>query len=233
MTPQQIKQAARECAAFISNNICPGATAKEMDEHSKAIQLQYPNERMPIKLNHLLFMCKKIEEFADDPEHIGKANRWLGNVQGILWWSGYVSIDSLKEMNKPASPWPILATDAKGIGTGDMVALASPPGKIPTLTISGRCVGKSADLGAESIEHKLSIAEQEMLKLFEAKFESDPTFIEMVDGTVHDLKSAEASSINNEGKREQFDYILLNLGAKGIEEILERHRRDTRSGGGT
>jgi hypothetical protein len=48
---------------------------------------------------------------------------------------------------------------------------------------------------------------------------------ECLDDLVHDLKSSEASSINNQGAHEQIDYIVMSLGAeeaiRKLEEILK------------
>jgi hypothetical protein len=53
------------------------------------------------RLEHALWMCGQAVEFAR-AGHIGKANRWLGFVQGVLWCEGIETIEVAKRRNKPA-----------------------------------------------------------------------------------------------------------------------------------
>lgn len=42
-----------------------------------------------------------------------------------------------------------------------------------------------------------------------------------LDHIVHQMKSGEASEINNKGMERQLDYLLEHLGRKGLVELLE------------
>ena len=52
------------------------------------------------QLNHLLFMATEAQNLVDQ-ERTEKSMRWLGFVQGALWGMGLVSIDSMKDLNRP------------------------------------------------------------------------------------------------------------------------------------
>lgn len=51
-------------------------------------------------LGHARWMLDRIDLLVERGE-TGKANRWLGFVQGCLWMQGFYSIDSLKAHNRP------------------------------------------------------------------------------------------------------------------------------------
>lgn len=48
--------------------------------------------------SHIRWMCKRIIDFAW--EYPGKANRWIGFIQGYLWINGDHSLEELREHNK-------------------------------------------------------------------------------------------------------------------------------------
>lgn len=54
-------------------------------------------------LNHLLWMCNEIERFLDE-DRSAKAMRWLGFLQGALWWGGFRSIDAMRADNRGETP---------------------------------------------------------------------------------------------------------------------------------
>jgi hypothetical protein len=54
----------------------------------------------PCIFDHCLWMCSMIDEFVGgNPE---KALRWVCFIQGVLWNSGLMSIDSMREDNRLA-----------------------------------------------------------------------------------------------------------------------------------
>lgn len=66
------------------------------------------NDRPAPTLAHIAWMCEQAPDFLDDfvcdcgqhhkadPKKIEKAQRWLGFIQGVLWSSGFYSIDELR-----------------------------------------------------------------------------------------------------------------------------------------
>ena len=50
--------------------------------------------------NHLRWMLNEIPKFLETPNKIEKAHRWLGFVQGVLYASGFYSIDEMKSHNR-------------------------------------------------------------------------------------------------------------------------------------
>lgn len=52
------------------------------------------------QLDHLFFMAIEAQKFVD-AGRIEKAMRWLGFIQGAVWGGGLVSIDSMKDLNRP------------------------------------------------------------------------------------------------------------------------------------
>lgn len=60
----------------------------------RARNFEVPNE------NHLLWMCDQIEDFIQDGRR-EKAMRWLGFIQGAMWWAGIRSVEEMKADNKP------------------------------------------------------------------------------------------------------------------------------------
>ena len=50
---------------------------------------------------HLRWMCQQVKGFAE-AGRFGKADRWLGFIQGALWRSGLESIDTFRKDNTRA-----------------------------------------------------------------------------------------------------------------------------------
>lgn len=49
---------------------------------------------------HVWWMCKEIVKFCQPPFNLGKAHRWLGFVQGVLWLLGDKTIDQMRDDNR-------------------------------------------------------------------------------------------------------------------------------------
>lgn len=94
MTKKQIEKA-RKALLVILNEL-------------KSHETRYPYPAVagpPIRFmayDHCLWMIVKSGEYIEEGR-LDKAMRWLGFVQGVLWSCGYVSIDTLKEMNRDAN----------------------------------------------------------------------------------------------------------------------------------
>ncbi len=54
-------------------------------------------------IHHAFWMLDQLEEFVFDPNKQGKANRWLGFIQGIMFVVKVASIPELKNINKVAT----------------------------------------------------------------------------------------------------------------------------------
>ena len=54
------------------------------------------------KLAHLLYMIGRINIFLDEGRR-EKAMRWIGFLQGAVWWGEFISIEKLKKMNAPGT----------------------------------------------------------------------------------------------------------------------------------
>lgn len=48
-------------------------------------------------LYHAAVMCDNAKAF----DSLGKKNRWLGFVQGVIWAKGLATVAELKDMNRP------------------------------------------------------------------------------------------------------------------------------------
>ncbi len=53
-------------------------------------------------LAHCHGMLDQMEAFIEEGR-MDKVNRWLGFIQGVLWRSGYYSLEELKDTNRPES----------------------------------------------------------------------------------------------------------------------------------
>lgn len=62
--------------------------------NSPARRSEVPNE------GHLMWMCNQVDEFIEEGR-LEKAMRWLGFIQGALWWAGIRSVEEMKADNKP------------------------------------------------------------------------------------------------------------------------------------
>jgi hypothetical protein len=54
----------------------------------------------PASYKHLLWLCLNGPSLIDAGKR-DKAFRWLGFVQGAIWWGQLASIEELKSMNRP------------------------------------------------------------------------------------------------------------------------------------
>ena len=67
-------------------------------------EITYPHDKIVQKLEHKIGHCfgmlDKMTEFLDEGR-IGKVNRWLGFIQGVLWAEAGKTLDELKETNRP------------------------------------------------------------------------------------------------------------------------------------
>jgi hypothetical protein len=58
------------------------------------------NRDSNMALRHIVWMCGEVIEFAKT-QRMAKANRWIGFIQGVLWYYGILSIDQMREHNAP------------------------------------------------------------------------------------------------------------------------------------
>ena len=72
-------------------------------EGKKIPKQELPESEHPsspeILLSHCYWMLDQIEAFLDSG-NIGKANRWLGFIQGSLWANKLFTVEELKEQNR-------------------------------------------------------------------------------------------------------------------------------------
>ena len=52
-------------------------------------------------LEHAYYLLDGVEEFARNPDKIGKTNRHLGSIQTLLLISGWYTLDELMNHNRP------------------------------------------------------------------------------------------------------------------------------------
>ena len=85
MTKEKVEQAVRSYIGLLSKS---ATTAYRDSSHPN-----YP---------HLLWMCDMVLEFlaADRTE---KAMRWLGFIQGAMWWAGIRTVGEMKQDNMSLS----------------------------------------------------------------------------------------------------------------------------------
>lgn len=90
--------------------------AEEMPEELKGLPChKVPKEAL---LSHLAYMCEKSVVFVDEGR-IEKAMRWLGFVQSALYFTGFYTIDDLKEHIRPEVPeWQRLGYFDRNDGWG-------------------------------------------------------------------------------------------------------------------
>jgi hypothetical protein len=92
MTPEKAVAAFAECERLLLSlrgpieprRIDPGAIA---DDETEAAA-------------HLLWLCREGAQLARAGRE-QKAGRWLGFVQGALWFGGHACVGELKNMNRP------------------------------------------------------------------------------------------------------------------------------------
>lgn len=87
MTLEKIKQVALKMHDLLDS------TVEEKQLHDESFY-PYPY----IRISHIKWMCLELQKF--DEELIGKANRWLGFIQGFMWEHEIMNIKELKEHNK-------------------------------------------------------------------------------------------------------------------------------------
>lgn len=93
MTKEKLISAARACRSRIEHAQGPEIGPPRRDVNAE------PNTHAGNQ--HLVFMCEEIECMVEDETKREKTMRWLGFVQGALWQADYVSIEELKELNRP------------------------------------------------------------------------------------------------------------------------------------
>lgn len=96
MTKDQILTAVRKydgwLSAYPAERCGPGETIL-----ASLVRVRL-DDAVPRALGHTRWMCHEVEGFLDS--NLEKANRWLGFIQGVLWFSGYATIDQLKDDNR-------------------------------------------------------------------------------------------------------------------------------------
>jgi hypothetical protein len=78
-----------------------------MHYYARALQVD-PVRGDPAALNrdkdadmrHLVWMCGQVIEFVNT-QRMAKANRWIGFIQGVMWSYGVMTIDQMRQHNKP------------------------------------------------------------------------------------------------------------------------------------
>lgn len=101
MTPEQTKTAFDTCANRIRQYFHQiGYTGtiepKELSAERKVRRWSSSLE----DLQHVLWMCGEGKKFVDEGRH-EKAMRWLGFIQGAMFWGLIATIDEMKKMNMP------------------------------------------------------------------------------------------------------------------------------------
>lgn len=101
MTPEKMKQVFGKCAELLDKRY-PGLSGLEMDDRQKRQDHAHPQLGFhpKIGIRHLKWMCVAGNAFAANGR-LEKAGRWLGFIQGALWMAGFVSIDQMRDWNRP------------------------------------------------------------------------------------------------------------------------------------
>ncbi len=69
-------------------------------DNVRAATANFDSEPKPLQAHaHAKWMLDKIEEFVAEDE-LGKANRWLGFVQGIFYSFGTYTINQMRDHNR-------------------------------------------------------------------------------------------------------------------------------------
>lgn len=89
MTPEKVKEAFDACRREVRLSV----------DAERADPTRCYTYAPPI-LKHVCWMCIEGKKLVDEGR-IEKAMRWLGFVQGVLFARGLVSIEQLKNTNKP------------------------------------------------------------------------------------------------------------------------------------
>jgi hypothetical protein len=91
MTPEQILSAINKYEKLLENL---GDTPLESKHDNRCCQ--------STATAHLLTMIPKMREFISQNK-LEKAFRWLGFIQGVLWFEGLYTLDELKNDNRQIS----------------------------------------------------------------------------------------------------------------------------------
>jgi hypothetical protein len=75
-------EAAKDCRSYVNS-----------DEAKKVLSEEHPTTG----INHLNYM---IDEIVEGGQSEGKANRWLGYLQGVLVATGVATLSQMKDVNK-------------------------------------------------------------------------------------------------------------------------------------
>ena len=95
MTPEKVIEVAQKMAQLVRDALEPNQNIK-----SSRVDPMKINPTRLERLRHFFFMCTEIETFVHQGK-MNKAMRWLGFVQGMVWTMLPISIDSLKDINRP------------------------------------------------------------------------------------------------------------------------------------
>ena len=93
MTPEKVKQAFQQCEDIL---IAAGID-EEKSAHDEVLESL---DGVGVAAGHALYMVREGRKLVDQ-DRAEKAMRCLGFVQGVLWAIGLVTIEELKNMNKP------------------------------------------------------------------------------------------------------------------------------------
>ena len=93
MTKEDTLRALDGCAAFVSTY-----KPARVDPAMRNVM----HDVRPSALHHLSFMIAEAKKQLEAGKE-QKAHRWLGFIQGALWAFGYTSIESMKDLNRPAA----------------------------------------------------------------------------------------------------------------------------------
>lgn len=88
MSDAKIREAFGRCHAIIESN-----AALEPERDAGA------SPGTPASYKHLLWLSLNAPKLLDEGRR-DKALRWLGFVQGAMWWARLASIEELKDMNR-------------------------------------------------------------------------------------------------------------------------------------
>lgn len=94
MTPEKTKKAFDTCVLLIRQHAPKIAAARWPAD--------LPPHTSTDSVAHALWMCEEGKKFVDEGR-MEKAMRWLGFVQGALWVTLWVPVETMKDMNKPES----------------------------------------------------------------------------------------------------------------------------------
>ena len=90
MTPGQVDAVARKYLTELQG--------QDYEPKKFTLNGQLPNHQEARE--HIAWMCLQILEFCQPPFRLGKADRWLGFVQGVLWFMGDKTIDEMRDDNR-------------------------------------------------------------------------------------------------------------------------------------